>query len=166
MRQPVGFDVSRVLRRGRFTGMSVTAKTEFDVAAPPSVVMEVLMDVESLPDWSSAHKAAKIVSEHADGTPEQVAMTVSAAGINDDQTITYTWTDNTATWDLIESKMLASQHGVYTVTPSGEGSHVAFELEIDLKVKLPGMIVKRGQKSAVEMAKKGLTAESERRANA
>ena len=146
--------------------MAVTAKTEFDVAAPPSVVMEVLMDVESLPDWSSAHKAAKIVSEHSDGTPEQVSMTVSAAGINDDQTVTYSWTDNTATWDLVESKMLSSQHGVYTVTAAGDGSHVEFELAIDLKVKLPGMLVKRGQKTAVETAKKGLTAESERRAQA
>ncbi|NDK89982.1 SRPBCC family protein [Gordonia desulfuricans] len=144
--------------------MAVNAKTEFDVAAPPSVVMEVLMDVEALPDWSSAHKAAKIVSEHEDGTPDQVSMTVSAVGVNDDQTVSYVWTDNTCTWDLVESKMLASQHGVYTVTPNGDGSHVDFELEIDLKVKLPGMLIKRGQKTAVETAKKGLTAECERRA--
>ncbi|AFA71972.1 putative cyclase/dehydrase [Gordonia polyisoprenivorans VH2] len=146
--------------------MAVSARTEFDVAAPPSVVMEVLMDVESLPEWSGPHKAAAIVSEHDDGTPDQVTMTVSAAGVNDDQTVSYAWTDNTCSWSLIESKMLAEQQGKYTVTPSGDGSHVEFELEIDLKVKLPGMLVKRGQKTAVETAKKGLTAESERRAKA
>ncbi|MEP9395341.1 SRPBCC family protein [Gordonia sp. VNQ95] len=146
--------------------MAVTAKTEFDVAAPPSVVMEVLLDVESLPDWSAPHKAASIVTSHDDGAPEQVTMTVSAAGINDDQTVTYTWTDNTCAWTLVESKMLAEQQGIYTVTAKGDGAHVEFELEIDLKVKLPGLIVKRGQKTAVETAKKGLTAESERRAKA
>ena len=144
--------------------MAVSANTEFDVAAPPSVVMEVLLDVESLPEWSGPHKSATIVSEHDDGAPDRVAMTVSAAGVNDDQTVSYRWTDNTCEWDLVESKMLAEQRGKYTVSPAGDGSHVVFELEIDLKVKLPGMLVKRGPKTAVETAKKGLTAEAERRA--
>ncbi|MGC4935004.1 SRPBCC family protein [Gordonia sp. DT30] len=144
--------------------MAVSAKTEFDVAVPPSVVMEVLLDVESLPEWSGPHRSATIISEHDDGTPDQVSITVSAVGVNDDQTVAYTWTDNSCTWELVESKMLAEQRGKYTVTPSGDGSHVQFELEIDLKVKLPGMLVKRGQKTAVETAKKGLTAEVERRA--
>ena len=52
--------------------MAVSAKTEFDIAAPLSVVMEVLMDVESLPEWSGPHKAAQIVSTHDDGTPDEV----------------------------------------------------------------------------------------------
>ena len=32
--------------------MPVNAKTEFDIDAPPAVVMEILMDVEALPQWS------------------------------------------------------------------------------------------------------------------
>ena len=52
--------------------MAVSAKTEFDIAAPLSVVMEVLMDIESLPEWSGPHKAAQIVSTHDDGTPDEV----------------------------------------------------------------------------------------------
>ena len=69
--------------------MAVSAKTEFDIAAPLSVVMEVLMDIESLPEWSGPHKAAQIVSTHDDGTPDEVSMTVNAAGINDDQSVNY-----------------------------------------------------------------------------
>ncbi|MGV9709237.1 SRPBCC family protein [Gordonia sp. NPDC003424] len=145
--------------------MAVTASIEFDVAAPPSVVMEVLMDVESLPDWSGPHKEAQILSEHADGTPQQVRVVVNAIGISDEQTLTYTWTENTCRWTLIEAKQLSEQHGVYTVTENPDGgSHIEFVLDIDLKIKMPGMIVKRGQKMAVDTAKKGLTAEAERRA--
>lgn len=145
--------------------MAVTAKTEFDVAAPPSVVMEVLMDVEALPEWSGPHKEAVIISEHEDGTPNEVRVVVTAVGVSDEQTLNYSWTDNTCTWDLVEAKQLSHQHGVYTVTPKGdEGSHVEFVLDIDLKIKMPGMLVKRGQKMAVDTAKKGLTAEAERRA--
>ena len=146
--------------------MAVSAKTEFDIAAPLSVVMEVLMDVESLPEWSGPHKAAQIVSTHDDGTPDEVSMTVNAAGINDDQSVNYTWTDTTCEWTLIKSTTLSEQQGKYTLTDNGDSTHVEFELLVDLKIKLPGLIVKRGQKVAVDTARKGLTAEAERRAKA
>ena len=146
--------------------MAVSAKTEFDIAAPLSVVMEVLMDVESLPEWSGPHKAAQIVSTHDDGTPDEVSMTVNAAGINDDQSVNYAWTDTTCEWTLIKSTTLSEQQGKYTLTDNGDSTHVEFELLVDLKIKLPGLIVKRGQKVAVDTARKGLTAEAERRAKA
>ena len=146
--------------------MAVSAKTEFDIAAPLSVVMEVLMDVESLPEWSGPHKAALIVSTHDDGTPDEVSMTVNAAGINDDQSVNYSWTDTTCEWTLIKSTTLSEQQGKYTLTENGDSTHVEFELLVDLKIKLPGLIVKRGQKVAVDTARKGLTAEAERRAKA
>ena len=145
--------------------MAVSAKTEFDIAAPLSVVMEVLMDVESLPEWSGPHKAAQIVSTHDDGTPDEVSMTVNAAGINDDQSVNYSWTDTTCEWTLIKSTTLSEQQGKYTLTDNGDSTHVEFELVVDLKIKLPGLIVKRGQKVAVDTARKGLT-EAERRAKA
>ncbi|GAB88970.1 SRPBCC family protein [Gordonia rhizosphera] len=144
--------------------MAVSAKTEFDVAAPPSVVMEVLMDVEALPDWSGPHREAQILTEHADGTPEQVRIVVHEGPISDEQTLSYTWTENTCTWTLVEAHHLKEQNGLYVVTETETGSRVEFTLEIDLKIKLPGLLVKRAQKIAVDTAKKGLTAESERRA--
>ncbi|MYR07056.1 cyclase [Gordonia sp. SID5947] len=144
--------------------MAVSAKIEFEVAAPPSLVMEVLMDVPSLPDWSGPHKEAEVLSENEDGKPEKVRVVVTAAGISDEQTLAYTWTENSCTWDLIEANQLSEQHGVYVVTPDGEGSHVEFTLDVELKIKLPGMIVKRAQKMAVDTARKGLTAEVQRRA--
>ncbi|WP_439030180.1 SRPBCC family protein [Gordonia terrae] len=144
--------------------MAVSANIEFDVAAPVSVVMEVLMDVESLPEWSGPHKEAEILSSHDDGTPEKVRMVVTAAGISDEQTCSYEWTDTSCEWHLIESNQLSQQHGKYSVTPTDSGSHVRFDLAVDLKIKLPGLIVKRAQKMAVDTARKGLTAEVEKRA--
>jgi len=126
--------------------------------------MEVLMDIESLPDWSGPHREAEILTEHEDGTPDTVRMVVTAAGISDEQRCNYEWTDTTCEWHLIESNQLSQQHGKYTVTENGDGAHVEFVLEVDLKIKLPGLIVKRAQKMAVDTAKKGLTAEAQRRA--
>ncbi|MDS1115483.1 SRPBCC family protein [Gordonia westfalica] len=144
--------------------MAVSANIEFHVAAPMSVVMEVLMDIESLPDWSGPHKEAEIIDEYDDGTPKTVRMVVTAAGISDEQTCTYEWTDTTCEWHLVKSNQLSEQHGKYTVTATDAGASVHFDLAVDLKIKLPGLIVKRAQKMAVDTARKGLTAEAEKRA--
>ncbi len=144
--------------------MAVSANIEFHIAAPVSVVMEVLMDIESLPEWSGPHKEAEIIDQHDDGAPRTVRMVVTAAGISDEQTCTYEWTDTTCEWRLIKSNQLSEQRGKYTVTATDTGSHVHFDLEVDLKIKLPGLIVKRAQKMAVDTSRKGLTAEAEKRA--
>ncbi|MFZ2240483.1 MAG: SRPBCC family protein [Gordonia amarae] len=146
--------------------MAVSAKTEFDVDAPASLIMEILLDIDSLPQWSDAHKSAEVLSTHPDGTPDRVHIVAGLSGISDEQTLAYTWTENSCTWDLVEGKQLSQQHGVYRLTPNGDKTHVEFELEVDLKIKLPGLIVKRGQKAAVETAKKGLIAEAKRRSAA
>ncbi|WP_448222047.1 SRPBCC family protein [Gordonia iterans] len=145
--------------------MAVSVSNEFDIYAPASVVMEVLQDIPSLPDWSSAHSAAEVLTTHDDGTPDKVKVSVGMLGINDTQELAYTWTENVCSWTLLESSQLAEQQGSYTLTSTGDDStHVVFTLEVDLKIKLPGFLVKKGQKAAAETAKKGLTAEAERRA--
>lgn len=143
--------------------MAVSASTEFDLKAPASLVMEILLDVESLPEWSGPHKSAKILTEDDQGRPARVELAVSAVGMTDNQTLDYSWTDNTCAWNLVESDQLSEQSGVYTLTDNGDTTHVKFELSVELKIKLPGLIVKRAQKIAVDTAKKGLTDEVKRR---
>lgn len=144
--------------------MSVSVTNEFDINAPVSVVMEVLQDIPALPDWSGPHSAAEVLTEHPDGTPDKVRVTVGMIGINDTQELAYTWTDTEAKWELVQSSQLAMQNGTYTLTEIGENkTHVKLDLVIDLKIKLPGFLVKKGQKAAAETAEKGLTAESEKR---
>ncbi len=147
--------------------MAVSVSKEFDVNAPLSVVMDVLKDIPALPDWSSAHSAAETLSTHPDGTPDKVKVSVGMIGINDDQELAYTWTDNVCAWSLVNSSQLAEQEGSYTMTAVGpDKTHVKFDLSVELKIKLPGLLVKQGQKKAADTAKKGLTAEAEKRAKA
>ncbi|MBT0566981.1 SRPBCC family protein [Williamsia sp. CHRR-6] len=143
--------------------MPVKATTEFDVDAPPSVIMEILLDVDALPEWSGPHKSASVLESHPDGKPFKVALEVNMAGINDREVLEYQWTDTGCSWNLLESSQLNSQVGSYTISETSKGSRVVFELEADLKIKLPGLIVKQAQKIAVDTAKKGLIAEAKRR---
>ena len=54
--------------------------------------------------------------------------------------------------------------GSIAVVTHGDGTtHVVFDLEVDLKIKIPGMIVKKAQKGIADTATKGLRKEVLRR---
>ena len=91
-----------------------------------------------------------------DGRPRTVKMKIKAAGISDDQVVEYSWADNEASWTLVKAGQLRSQDAKYTLTPEGDKTKVRFDLSIDLSVPLPGFIVKRTIKGAMETATDGL----------
>lgn len=136
--------------------MAVTADTEVDIAAEPAAVLEVLMDVEGLPAWSPVHKKIEIVDTFDDGKPHHVKMSVSILGINDEQTVEYTWAENKVIWDLVEGSQQKSQHGEYTLTPTDKGTHVTFSLTVEPKIPIPGFLVKKGTKTILAAATEGL----------
>lgn len=137
--------------------MAVSGSIEFDVQAPPEKVMEVIADVESLPLWSSSHRKVEVRSRHDDGRPARVWMAISTMGVSDEQLVDYTFEDNVVRWELVEpSNQQKTQTGSYVLKPSAKGTSVTFDLAVDLKIPMPGFLVKRGQKMALETASKGL----------
>lgn len=136
--------------------MAVTGNKDVVIEADPAAVLDVLADVEGLPSWSPVHKKVEVVDRTDDGKPHRVKMAVSILGINDDQVVEYTWSDTRVTWDLLESSQQRSQHGEYTLTPTGKGTHVEFSLTVDPKIPLPGFLIKKGTKTVLEAATEGL----------
>ncbi|MDI9956346.1 MULTISPECIES: SRPBCC family protein [unclassified Rhodococcus (in: high G+C Gram-positive bacteria)] len=138
--------------------MAVSGVKEFEIKADPATVMQAVDAVDRLPEWSSAHKKITIESTHDDGRPHRVRMAVSILGINDEQVVDYTFEgDEKVTWTLVESGQQNQQDGSYVLTPTDSGTKVTFELTIDPKIPLPGFLVKKAQKTALETASKGLT---------
>ncbi|MFC7450053.1 SRPBCC family protein [Rhodococcus daqingensis] len=138
--------------------MAVSGNKEFHIKADPAKVMEAIVAVERVPEWSSSHKSVIVESTHPDGRPLRVRMKVSVLGVNDEQVVDYLWDGNEkVTWSLVESTQQKTQDGSYTLTPNGDGTDVQFDLTVDLKIPMPGFLVKKGQKIALETASKGLT---------
>ena len=138
--------------------LAVSGAKEFQVEAAPADVMAAIAAVDRLPEWSSAHKMVIVDSTHADGRPCRVRMTVSIMGINDEQVVDYSWDGDTGmSWTLVESTQQNSQDGSYTLTPKGDGTLVKFALTVDPKIPLPGFLLKKAQKIALETASQGLT---------
>ena len=136
--------------------MAVKDSREVVIEATPGEILHVIADVESAPSWSSQYQSAEVLDTYADGRPKKVKMKVRAAGITDEQTVEYTWGDNTAGWTLLKAGQMRSQEATYTLTPQGEKTKVRFDLEVDLSVPLPGFVVKRAIKGAMETATDGL----------
>lgn len=136
--------------------MATSDSREVVIEASPEEILDVIADVESTPTWSSQYQSAKVLETYDDGRPKRVKMKVKSAGISDEQVVEYTWADNKASWTLISAGQLKAQDASYTLTPQGDKTKVKFDITIDLSVPLPGFVLKRAMKGAMETATDGL----------
>ena len=136
--------------------MAVKDSREVVIEATPEEILAVIADVETAPSWSPQYQSAEVVNTYDDGRPRTVKMKIKAAGLTDEQVVEYSWADNEASWTLVKAGQLRSQDAKYTLTPEGDKTRLRFDLSIDLSVPLPGFVVKRTIKGAMETATDGL----------
>ncbi|MFN8071950.1 MAG: SRPBCC family protein [Mycobacterium sp.] len=136
--------------------MAVTDSREVVIEATPEEILDVIADVRSAPTWSPQYQSAEILDTHDDGRPKRVKMKIKAAGLTDEQEVEYSWTDTSASWTLIKAGQLKAQDASYTLTPQGDKTKVRFDLKVDPSVPIPGFLLKRTIKGAMETATDGL----------
>ena len=136
--------------------MAITATREVVIDATPDEIMDVLLDLESLTEWSSFHKEVEILERDDEGRPTKSRQTVKIVGVTDEQVLDYSVHDDGVSWTLVSAKQQRAQEGRYTLTPERDGTRVHFELTVDPSVPVPGFLVKRGAKGLMEMATEGL----------
>ena len=136
--------------------MAVTETREVVVEATPDEIMAVLIDLESLTEWSSAHQEVEVLERDDQGRPSRSRQVVRVVGINDEQVLAYTMHDDGVSWTLVSSKQQRAQTARYTLTPEGESTRVRFELTVDPLVPLPGFLIKQGAKGLMSTATDGL----------
>lgn len=136
--------------------MAVNDSREVVVEASPEDILAVIADVTSAPTWSPQYQSAEILETYDNGRPKRVKMKIKAAGLTDEQEVEYTWKDNVVSWTLIKAGQLKSQEATYTLTPQGDKTKVRFDLKVDPSVPIPGFLLKRTLKGAMETATDGL----------
>jgi ribosome-associated toxin RatA of RatAB toxin-antitoxin module len=136
--------------------MATSDSREVVIEASPEEILDVIADVESTPTWSSQYQSAEVLDSYDNGRPRRVKMKVKSVGITDEQVVEYSWTDTSASWTLVSAGQLKAQDASYTLTPDGDRTKVTFDITIDLSVPLPGFVLKRVMKGAMETATDGL----------
>ncbi len=136
--------------------MAANDSREVVIEATPEEILDVLADVRSAPSWSPQYQTAEVLETHEDGRPKRARMKIKAAGLTDEQEVEYSWTETTVSWTLIRAGQLKSQDASYTLTPQGVKTKVRFDLHVDPSIPLPGFLIKRTLKGAMETATEGL----------
>ena len=136
--------------------MAVSDSREIVIEATPDEIMDVLFDLESLPEWSSAHQKVEVLERDDQGRPSRSRQVVKIVGISDEQVLAYSVHDDGVSWTLVNAKQQRAQDARYTLLPDGDSTRLRFELSVDLTVPLPAFLVKRGTKGLMETATEGL----------
>lgn len=148
--------VSIVAAMAMVSAMAITESREVVIEATPDEVMDVLFDLESLTEWSSVHRKVDVLERDDQGHPRRSRQVVKLVGVSDEQELAYTVHDDGVSWSLINAKQQRAQKGRYTLTPEGDATRVRFELTVDLLMPVPGFLVRKGAKSLMDTATKGL----------
>ena len=135
-----------------FTSSSIT------IEAAAADVMAVIADFARYPDWTGEVKEAEVLRTDEQGRAEQVRLVMDAGAIKDDQTLGYTWTGaNEVSWTLVKSQMLRSLDGSYLLKPVSDSvTEVTYQLTVDVKIPMLGMIKRKAEKVIIHRALAGL----------
>ena len=136
--------------------MAIREHREFLIEASREEVLAVMLDVESLPQWSAAHRSSVVLERDERGRPLQSRATVSAVGVVDEIVIRFCYYDDGYGWSLVSSSQQRSQDARYTLHDDVAGTRVRFEIAMDPKLPLPGFILRRITRTLVDTATEGL----------
>jgi ribosome-associated toxin RatA of RatAB toxin-antitoxin module len=136
--------------------MAANDSREVVIEATPKEILDVIADVVNASSWSPQYQSAEVLDTYDDGRPKRVKMKVKAAGLTDEMEVEYSWSENSAGWTLINSSQLKAQDATYTLSPAGDKTKVRFDLKVDPSIPIPGFLLKRTLKGAMETATDGL----------
>lgn len=138
--------------------MAVRASREVVFDAPPEAILDVLADIESLPDWSAVYRRVTVLDRHPDGRPRRVKATLRLMGITDHEILEYHWGRHWVVWDAEATFQQRGQHVEYNLTPEGDRTRVRFDVIVDPSAPIPRFLVKRAKKIVLQSATEGLRA--------
>ncbi|MET7762076.1 SRPBCC family protein [Streptomyces sp. NPDC005355] len=139
--------------------MAEHTSSSITIEAAPADVMEVIADFDRYPEWSGEVKEADVLTKDERGRGEQVRMVLDAGAIKDDYTLEYSWTgDDQVSWSLVKSQMLRALDGSYRLAAldDGKSTEVTYQLTVDVKIPMLGMIKRKAEKVIIDRALAGL----------
>ncbi|MFI7035579.1 SRPBCC family protein [Microbispora rosea] len=138
--------------------MADRTSSSITIGAGRSTIMAVIADFLAYPEWAGQVKKADVLETDTDGRASRVRFVLDAGVISDEYVLGYDWDgDAGVSWRMVEAgKMLSGLTGSYRLDDSGGGTEVTYDLAVDLKVPMIGMIKRKAEKVIVDTALKGL----------
>jgi len=137
--------------------MADRTESRIHVDASPESVLAVIADFESYPEWTGSVKSAEVIEADENGWAYQVRFHLDAGAIRDTYTLAYEWEieddgSGVMSWYLVEGTVLRAMDGSYTLTSNTGGCLVDYELSVDLRVPILGVLRRKAEKVIVDTA--------------
>ena len=116
------------------------------IAADLDVVLGVLLDFASYPQWAKDLKEVKVLGTDDQGRGLDVRYRAAGMGRSTSYTLRYDYSvPNRVAWKLTGGDIARKLDGHYELAAGGDGTRVSYELEAELKVPIPGFVKRRTQ---------------------
>lgn len=128
------------------------------IEAKPQDVMAVVADLDRYPEWVDAAKSVEILERDSDGLALRARFVLDAALLKDTYELRYTWAKDglSVRWSLLESTIMRSQEGAYTLESAPEGTKATYELSVDLRIPMLGLFRRKAERAIIDTALKEL----------
>ncbi|MCL4313285.1 MAG: SRPBCC family protein [Actinobacteria bacterium] len=139
------------------------------VAAAPEICYAVAADFERYGEWASDIKEVRILSHDEQGRPQRVHYRAAAFGRSITYTLSYDYSEapKALSWVQIEGDLTSKLDGRYSFEPTTEGdTEVSYNLEVELKLPIPGFVKRRAEARVISTALRALKARAESQARA
>jgi hypothetical protein len=133
------------------------------IAAPRVAVMAVIADFTAYPEWAGAVRSAEVIERDADGRAATVRFRLDAGMIKDSYVLRYGWDGDAAVrWDLAEpGSVITTMSGGYYLAADAGQTMVTYELTVDVRIPMLGMLKRKAEKIIIDAALKGLRTRAE-----
>ncbi|TNY36234.1 SRPBCC family protein [Thermomonospora catenispora] len=133
------------------TSSSITIKAGRDE------IMAVIADLEAYPEWTDGIRDVEVLDTGPDGRPARARLTIDAGPVRDSYTLAYTWRDDGVRWELAErGAVVSGLRGSYRLREGADGTEVTYELTVDVRMPMIGLVKRKAEKRIVDSALNGL----------
>ncbi len=145
--------------------MADSTTATISVGAPPAGIMAVIADFAAYPEWASGIRSADVLERGGSGLASRVRFQLDAGPVRDSYVLQYQWDgDAGVRWDLAEpGSVIAGMAGGYALAGQGGQTTVTYDLAVDIRIPMPGILKRRAEKMIIDAALKGLKKRAEAR---
>ncbi|MDT5094259.1 MAG: hypothetical protein QOH60_3622 [Mycobacterium sp.] len=130
--------------------MPIVSKT-VEVAARPETIMSIVADFEAYPQWNDEVRGCWVLARYDDGRPSQVRVDISVQGMDGTYICAVYYPSGAEIYTVLQQgDLFSKQQQNFSVVGMGATSLLTVDLDVETKMAVPKMMVKKVVNSALD----------------
>jgi ribosome-associated toxin RatA of RatAB toxin-antitoxin module len=130
--------------------MPIVSKT-VEVAATPETIMSIVADFEAYPTWNEEIKGCWVLARYDDGRPSQLRLDVQIQGMDGTYICAVYYPSAAEIYTVLQQgDLFSKQQQNFSVVGMGATSLLTVDLDVETKMAVPKVMVKKVINDALE----------------